>query len=148
MELILLSDLHHVGQRGDVVQTKNGYARNFLIPQGLAVQATEANRKWFEQQRRKIDEHNSEERENAVGVASTLEGVEVTIAKRVGETETLYGSVTATDVAEAMEAAGHTVDRRNIDLAGGIKTVGEHEVRIRLHADVTANIKVTVVAEE
>jgi large subunit ribosomal protein L9 len=148
MEIILLRDLHSLGQRGDVVQTKNGYARNFLLPKGLAVQATEANRNWFEQQRHKIDQHNTEERDSAVETATGLEGLEVTIAKLVSESETLYGSVTATDIAEAFEAIGHTIDRRNIDLGGGIKTLGEHDVVIRLHADVVANVKVVVVAEE
>ncbi len=148
VKVILLSDLHSLGRRGDVVQTKTGYARNYLIPQGLAVQATVANTKWFEEQRKKIDARSADERETAAGLASELDGVEITIAKRVGETETLYGSVTASDIHEALEAKGFTVDRRQIDLHGGIKTLGEHEVRILLHGEVTAVVDLTVGPEE
>lgn len=148
MRVILLSDLHSVGRRGDVVQTKPGYARNYLIPQGLAVQATASNAKWFEQQRRKIEAHHSHEQENATELAAQLEGVSITIRKRVAETETLYGSVTASDVGAALEEKGIAVDRRQIDLAGGIKALGEHEVRILLHSDVVAVIQLVVEPEE
>ena len=148
MKVILLSDLHRVGERGDVIQTKAGYARNWLIPNGYAVQATEANSKWFEHQRRKVEARNADEQERASEIAAQVEGTEITIAKRVGETETLYGSVTATEIVTAMAAKGFEVDRRNVDLEGGVKTLGEHEVKIQLHAKVSAAVKLTVVAEE
>jgi large subunit ribosomal protein L9 len=147
MKVILLSDLHHVGRRGDVIAAKPGYARNYLIPQGLAVMATHGNVKWFEAQRKKIDEKSAHERSAATEVAMRLDGTEISIRKRAGESQTLYGSVTATEIAAALAEKGFEVDRRRVDLEGGIKTLGEHEVRIRLHSDVVAAVKVTVVAE-
>jgi len=147
MKVILLSDLHHVGQRGDVISAKPGYARNYLIPEGLAVQATHGNMKWFEGQRKKIEEKSAHERQSAGELAVRLDGTEISIRKRAGESQTLYGSVTATEIAAALEERGFEIDRRRIDLEGGIKTLGEHEVRIRLHSDVVAAVKVTVVAE-
>jgi large subunit ribosomal protein L9 len=147
MKVILLSDLHHVGHRGDVIAAKPGYARNYLIPEGLAVQATHGNLKWFEAQRKKIDQRSAHERQSATEVAMRLDGTEISVRKRAGESQTLYGSVTATEIASALAEKGFEVDRRRIDLEGGIKTLGEHEVRIRLHSDVVAAVKVTVVAE-
>jgi large subunit ribosomal protein L9 len=148
MKVILLSDLRHSGKRGDVVQVKPGFARNFLLPQGLALIATDGNKKFFEQQRKKIDARHARERDAAAEVAASLAGVKVEIAKKVGETQTLYGSVTAGEVAEALAAKGITVDRRRLDLEGGIKTLGDHEVRVELHPEVVAAITVSVVAEE
>ena len=104
--------------------------------------------KWFEDQREKIDARNASEQEAATALAEQLEGVEITIAKRVGETETLYGSVTATEVAAALEEKGLTVDRRQVDLTGGVKSLGEHDVKILLHSNVTAVVKLTVEREE
>jgi large subunit ribosomal protein L9 len=147
MKVILLSDLHHVGHRGDVISAKPGFARNYLIPEGLAVQATHGNLKWFEGQRKKIDERSARERQSAAEVAVRLDGTEISVRKRAGESQTLYGSVTATEIAAALAEKGFEVDRRRIDLEGGIKTLGEHEVRVRLHSDVVAAVKVTVVAE-
>lgn len=148
MKVILLSDQRHLGKRGETVEVKPGYGRNFLLPQGLAMEATAANTKLFEQQRKKIDAHHARERDSAQEFASQLSGLHVTIPKRVGETGTLYGSVTAGDVAEALEAKGVTVDRRRIDVEGGIKTLGDHPVRIDLHSEVMAEITVSVVPEE
>lgn len=148
MKVILLSDLRHAGSRGDVIDVKPGYARNYLLPKRLAVPATSGNMKWFGQQRKKIDAKHAQEREEAAAVAAQMEGVRVSIAKRVGETETLYGSVTATEVAYALEEKGFSIDRRRIDLGGGIKTVGDHIVRIDLHPEVLTEITVAVVPEE
>lgn len=148
MKVILMQDLRHTGARGTVVNVKPGFARNYLFPNGYALEATDGNMKVFEHQRQKIEEQHQERHEVAVAEASKFEGVEVTIAKRVGESETLYGSVTAAEVAEALEAAGVHIDRRRIDLEGGIKALGEFPVRIEVAADVTAEIKVVVVAEE
>lgn len=148
MKVILLDDLRHSGKRGQVVEVKAGFARNYLLPQGLALPATEGNLKVVQQQRKKIDARVAQEREAALRVAGELTGVKVTIAKRVGETQTLYGSVTAGDIAEALAAKGIEVDRRRIDLEGGIKTLGDHPVRIELHADVVAEVTVAVVPEE
>ena len=148
MKVILMRDLLHTGRRGEVVEVKPGFARNFLFPKGDALEATPGNMKYFAQQRKKIDAHHAKERDQAALVAAQLAELRIEIAKRVGETETLYGSVTATEIAEALAAKGAEVDRRRIDLEGGIKTLGEHPVRINLHPEVVAEVIVNVVAEE
>jgi len=147
VRVILLSDQRHLGKRGQVVEVKPGHARNYLLPQGLALEATGANSKLFEQQRAKIDARHAQEREAAAAIAGQLAGLKLVIPKRVGETDTLYGSVTAGDVAEMLEKKGFTVDRRRIDLEGGIKTVGDHPVRVELHPEVIAEVTVSVVPE-
>ncbi len=148
MKVILLSDQRHLGKRGQVVEVKPGYGRNYLVPQGLALEATHANQVYFEQQRAKFDARHAKEREAAQAAAARFSGLRIEVPKRVGETDTLYGSVTAGDVAELLEAKGLSVDRRRIDLEGGIKTLGEHSVRIELHPEVIAEITVVVVREE
>lgn len=148
MKVILLSDIRQRGKRGEVVEVKAGYARNFLLPQGLALVATSGNLKYFEQQRKKIDAKHTQERDAAAAIAAQLSGLKVIIAKRVGETQTMYGSVTAGEVAEALKAKGVDVDKRRLDLEGGIKTLGDHPVRIELHPEVIAEVTVSVVAEE
>ena len=148
MEIILMQDLRHLGKRGEVVNVKPGYARNHLIPAGLGLPATKANLNYFQEQRKKIDAAHTKERDAAAEMAAQIAGVSVEIAKRVGEGETLYGSVTATDIADALAAQGVEVDRRRVDLEGGIKVLGEHEVRIDLHPEVVAELTVNVVAEE
>jgi large subunit ribosomal protein L9 len=148
MRVILMEDIHHTGKRGEVIEVKPGYARNYLVPNGLALEATPGNLKYFEQQKRKIELRNAREQESAIEAAATLRGVEVEVAKRVSDAETLYGSVTAAEVAEALARKGVILDRRQIDLEGGIKTLGEHPVRIVLHAEVVAEVLVRVVPEE
>ena len=148
MKVILLSDQRHLGRRGETVEVKPGYGRNFLLPQGLALEATPGNQKLFEQQRKKIDAAHAKERDASQAIADQLSGLQISIPKRVGETGTLYGSVTAGDVADALEAKGYKVDRRRIDLEGGIKALGDHPVRVELHSEVTAEITVSVVPEE
>ncbi len=148
MKVILMSDLRHRGRRGQVVEVRPGYARNFLLPQGLAMVATPGNIKRFEQERKKIDLRHDTARNAAAEVAARIAGERLTLAKRAMDTGTLYGSVTASEIAAALEAKGIAVDRRSVDLAGGIKSLGEHVVRIDLHADVIAELAVTVVAQE
>ena len=148
MKVILLSDQRSLGKRGETVEVKPGYGRNYLLPQGIALEATPANVKLFEQQRKKIDARHTKERDAAQEVANQLAGLQVTIPKRVGETGTLYGSVTAGDVAELLEKKGFVVDRRRIDLEGGIKTLGDHPVRVELHPEVIIEVIVAVVPEE
>lgn len=148
MEIILLTDVRSLGKRGQVVDVKPGYARNYLLPQGMGLEATPGNIKYFEQIRSKIDAQLAREKEAAELVAEKLNAVRIKIAKRVGETETLYGSVTATEIAEHLATRGIEVDRRKLDLEGGIKTLGEHPVRVHLHPEVTAEIQVVVVPEE
>jgi large subunit ribosomal protein L9 len=148
MKVILLSDLRHRGKRGETVEVKPGFARNYLLPQGLALVANTGNQKYFEQQRKKIDQKHAAEKDAAARIAGDLAGVKITIRKRVSENQTLYGSVTAGEIAEALQAKGFEVDRRRLDLEGGIKTVGDHQVRVELHPDVVAEVTVTVEPEE
>jgi large subunit ribosomal protein L9 len=148
LRVILLSDQRHLGKRGEVVDVKPGFGRNYLLPQGIALEATDGNIKYFEQQRSKIDARHAKEREAAQEIANRMGDLKIEIPKRVGETDTLYGSVTAGDIAEVLEKRGYTVDRRRIDLEGGIKTLGDHPVRIELHPEVIAEVTVSVVREE
>ena len=148
MDVILMRDRRDLGRRGEVVSVKPGYARNFLIPEGHALPATKANMCYFEEQREKIDAQHEKDRDAAAAVAAGIAGLSIEIAKRVTDAETLYGSVTATEIAEALAAHGVEVDARRIDLEGGIKTAGDHQVRIALHSEVVAELTVTVVPEE
>jgi large subunit ribosomal protein L9 len=148
MRVVLLSDQRHIGKRGEVVEVKPGFARNYLLPQGLALEATPGNLKLFEQRKKKIDAWHAREVEAAQDIRDQLAGLRVTIPKRVGESETLYGSVTAGEIEEALAAKGFAVDKRRIDLEGGIKALGEHPVRLHLHPEVVAELTVDVIAEE
>ncbi len=145
MQVILLSDQRHLGKRGEVVEVKAGHARNYLLPQGLALEATHGNTKYFEQQRTKIDARHNQEREAAQAIANQLNGLKLTIPKRVGETETLYGSVTAGDVADGLGRAGFQVDKGKIELPEHIKQLGKYDVPVRIHGDVVATVKIWVV---
>jgi len=148
MKVILMSDLRHRGRRGQVVEVKPGYARNFLFPQGIAMEATPGNLKVFEQERKKIDARHAAERDAAAEIAARIADLRVVLQRRAMETGALYGSVTATEVVEALAAKGVQIDRRQVDLAGGVKTVGDHTVRVDLHADVIAELALTVEAAE
>ncbi len=150
MEIILLEDVRNLGQRGQIVKVKPGFARNYLLPKGSALEATHANKAFFDQQRKKIDAKHSKLRSEAAEIAGEIASLSVKIAKRVGEKETLYGSVTSADVAEILERKGVSVDKRRIDLGGvtGLKSLGDHTVTIDLHPEVVAELVVSVVAEE
>lgn len=148
MEVILLKDRRNLGKRGETVQVKPGFARNFLLPQGLALEATQGNMKLFEQQRARFEAEAERELEQAQEMASSIEGTRLEIRKRASDAETLYGSVTATEIADLLEEKGIVVDRRRIDLEGGIKTIGDHHILIHLHAEVAADLVVTVLPEE
>ena len=148
MKVILMSDLRHRGRRGQVVEVKPGYARNFLFPQGIAMEATPGNLKVFEQERKKIDARHAAERDAAAEISARIAGLRLVLQRRAMETGALYGSVTATEVVEALAAKGVQIDRRQVDLAGGIKTGGDHTVRVDLHADVVAELALTVEAAE
>ena len=147
MKIILRADVENLGRLGDVVTVKAGYGRNYLLPQGLAMPASPANLKIFELERKKLQAKMDALRATASDMASRLEGYEVRIEMRVGENDKLYGSVTNTLISDALRAAGMEVDRRRILLDTPIRTVGEHPVRVRLHADVTATLKVVVAPE-
>ena len=148
MKVILLSDQRHLGKRGETVEVKPGFGRNYLLPQGLALEATQANQKLVEHRRAKIEAAHNKERGAAEEIKARLEGLRIEIPKRVGEKDTLYGSVTAGDVATALAAKGFVVDRRRIDLEGGIKSLGDHTVRVDLHPEVLAEVVVAVTREE
>lgn len=148
MEVILLKDRRALGHRGEVVEVKPGFARNYLLPQGLALEATPGNMKVFEQQRVRLEAEAAKEKEGAEVLARTIEGARVVLYKRATDAETLYGSVTATEIVDELEKEGVEVDKRRIDLEGGIKTVGDHHIEVHLHPEVTADLVVTVLAEE
>jgi large subunit ribosomal protein L9 len=144
MEVILLERIARLGQMGDVVRVRDGFARNYLLPQGKAMRANDANRKRFEAERTHLEARNLERQSEAEQVAAKLGGKSFVVIRQAGETGQLYGSVTSRDLAEAMEAGGYSVARNQIDLNQPIKTIGMHEVRIALHADVAANVTVNV----
>jgi len=147
MEVILREHVENLGRRGDVVKVANGYARNYLLPRKLALTVTEGNRKQIDRERKVADMREIEERQAAEAVAARLASLEIVIARRVGETEALYGSVTSADIAESLAAKGFEIERRKIQLAEPIKQLGEVQVPIRLHRDVTANVKVAITKE-
>jgi large subunit ribosomal protein L9 len=147
MEVILREHVENLGQRGDVVKVASGYARNYLLPRKLALTVTDGNRKQIERERKIADLREAEERQGAEAIAARLAGVEIVIARRVGGTEALYGSVTSADIAESLAAKGFEIERRRIQLADPIKQLGEFQVPVRLHREVTANVKVVVAKE-
>ena len=147
MEVILREHVEHLGRRGDLVKVADGYARNYLLPRKLALLATAGNKKQVERERAKFDAKESEERKVAEAMAARLASAEVVITRKVGETEALYGSVTTADIAEALAAKGFEIDRRKLQLDEPIKRISDVEVPVKLHRDVTTNIKVRVVAE-
>lgn len=148
MEIILREDVEKLGTRGQVVRVAAGYARNYLLPQKLAVPATEANKKIVEQERQAHLRREAKQEADAAELAKLLNGVTVTIAQKAGEQDQLFGSVTSKDISEALEKQNYTVDRRKIQLGEPIRTLGEHKVPVRLHRSVAAEITVIVVREE
>ena len=147
MKVILRSDVENLGRLGDLVEVKAGYGRNFLLPQGLAMAATPSNLKVFELERRKLQAKVEALRSEASNLADKLTSAAVRIAMRVGENDKLYGSVTSPQIADALAAQGIEIERRRILLDAPIRSVGEHTVRVRLHADVVANLVVSIVPE-
>ena len=147
MKVILTEEIRGLGTRGDVVAVKDGYARNYLIPKNLAREATSGNLKSVEQERKKWAALSEQEKTAAQKAAKAVEGVKITIEKRVGDNGQLFGSVTSNEIADALEAKGVEVDKRRIELAHPIKSLGVHEVDVRLHREVSAHIKVEVVAQ-
>jgi large subunit ribosomal protein L9 len=147
MEVILREHVEHLGNRGEIVKVAAGYARNYLLPRKLALLVTDGNRKQIERERTKFDAKEAEEQKVAQAIADRLAIVEVVIARRVGETDALYGSVTSSDIAEALAAKGFDIDRRKLQLPEPIKRIGAVDLLVKLHRDVTATVKVKVVAE-
>lgn len=148
MEVILREDVDKLGARGNVVKVSDGYARNFLLPKRLAVEATASNRKIVDQEREAYVRREAKEKSESEDLAKLLQGVTLTFRQRVGENNQLFGSVTAKDVAEALEAQRFHIDRRKIQIEQPIRTLGEHKVPVRLHRDVTVEITVNVEPEQ
>jgi large subunit ribosomal protein L9 len=148
MEVILREDVEKLGTRGQLVKVTSGYARNFLLPQRLAVAATESNKKIVEQERQAHLRKEAKLVADAGDLAKLMSNVSVTIQQKAGENDQLFGSVTSKDIAEALEKQGYTIDRRKIVLDEPIKTLGEFKVTLRLHREVPAEITVHVAKEE
>ena len=144
MDVILLQRIAKLGQMGDTVRVKNGYARNFLLPTGKALRATEANKKRFQDQKVELEARNLQLKSEAAGVAEKLDGQSFVIVRQAGETGQLYGSVSARDIADAVTAGGFKVGREQIELVAPIKTLGLHPVPVHLHPEVEAKITVYV----
>ncbi|PYQ37113.1 MAG: 50S ribosomal protein L9 [Acidobacteria bacterium] len=144
MKVILADDVRGLGHRGDTVAVKPGYARNFLFPQGLAWQASPANARRLTEEKKKYDDKNLREKAVAEEASRKIEGLRIAISKKAGEGDVLYGSVTPTEIADALGERGIEVDRRRIEVAEPIKRLGEHRVHVRLHRDVVAELTVDV----
>jgi large subunit ribosomal protein L9 len=148
MEVILREDIDKLGNRGEMVKVASGYARNFLLPKKLAVAATDANRKIVEQERQSHLRKEAKQKGEAEELAKLIGAVTVTIVRKAGEADQLFGSVTANDIADALALQHYTVERRRVQLEDPIRTLGDHKVTVRLHRDVTAEVTVNVVREE
>lgn len=147
MEVILRQAVEKLGHPGDVVKVSPGYARNYLLPRGIAVIATPGNKKQIELQRRRLEAAEEARRSAAQDQATAFEQISLTFSARVGEEGKLFGSVTAADIVQQLEAMGHKVEKRQVDLPEPIKALGVYRVPIRLHADVKPEIKVWVIKQ-
>lgn len=148
MQIILLERIASLGQMGDVVRVRDGYARNFLLPQGKALRATKENAKRFEAERTQLEARNLERKGEAAAVAAKLDGQSFVVVRQAGETGQLYGSVSARDLADTLTAGGFTVGRSQVVLNQPIKTIGLHTVAIALHPEVESNVTVNVARSE
>jgi len=146
MKVILADDVRGLGHRGETVTVKPGYARNFLFPSGFAYEATDANVRRLSEEKKKYDERTNAEKGGAENVAKSVEGLTIVIHKKAGDEGQLYGSVTASEIADALAAKSIEVDRRRVELAEPIRRVGAHTVHVRLHRDVVATLTVDVQA--
>jgi large subunit ribosomal protein L9 len=147
MQVILREHVDNLGHRGDIVKVAAGYARNYLLPRKLALAVTEANKRQIERERKNAEARELEEKSQAEAFAKRLTETEISIGRRVGENDTLYGSVTSADIAAALNAKGFEIDKRKITLADPLKALGEFAVPVKVHRDVTAQVKVKVVKE-
>jgi large subunit ribosomal protein L9 len=147
MEIILREDVHHVGKVGEVVKVKDGYARNYLLPKGLAYPATEANKKKIAYEGERVAKQRAGEKSAAETEATKLTDVQLTFSVKVGEEDKLYGSITASDIQRKLEELGIHVDKRKVDLPEPIRELGDFQVGIKIHPDVRPQVRVTVVKE-
>ena len=147
MEVILREFVEKLGKRGEVVKVSAGYARNYLLPRKLALPATDGNKKHVERERKIMETREADEKSQAEALAARLAAIDIRIARRVGDTDQLYGSVTAADITEYLKAKGFDVDRRKLILPEAIKSIGEYDMPLKLHREVTVPLKVRVVKE-
>ena len=147
MEVILKEDVPKLGHRGDVIKVAEGYGRNYLLPRKLAIEATQANKAVIEQMKQSAVRRSAVEKADSEALAKQLETISLTFQRKAGEKDHLFGSVTSSDIAEALEHKGFNIDRRKIHLNEPLKNLGEFDVAVRLHRDVTSHVKVTVEKE-
>jgi large subunit ribosomal protein L9 len=147
MEVILREHVDNLGRRGDIVKVAEGYARNYLLPRKLALAVTESNKKQIEREKKVAEVRDAEEKSHADALAQRIAEAQIEIARRVGEHETLYGSVTSADVAHALQAKGFDIDKKKVHLPEPLKALGEFTVPVKVHRDVTAQVKVKVVPQ-
>jgi large subunit ribosomal protein L9 len=146
MEVILREHVENLGRRGDVVKVASGYARNFLLPRKLALAVSEQNRRQIERERKVVEARELEQRQDAEAMAIKLSAADLVLARRVGENDILYGSVTSSDIAEALTEKGFDIEKRKIVLPDPLKQLGEFEVAVKIHHEVPAHVKVKIVA--
>jgi large subunit ribosomal protein L9 len=147
MEVILKEDVPKLGHRGDVVKVAEGYGRNYLLPRKLAIEATQGNKAVIEQMKQSAIRRSAVEKADSEALAKQLDSVTLTFHRKAGEKDHLFGSVTSSDIAEALEQQGFNIDRRKIQLHEPLKTIGEFDVPVRLHREVTSRVKVLVAKE-
>jgi len=147
MEVILREHVESLGRRGDIVKVAEGYARNYLLPRKLALAVNDNNKRQIEREKKLAEARDMEEKSQAEAIAARISQLEIEIGRRVGENETLYGSVTSADIAQALKEKGFDVDKRKITLAEPLKALGESTVPVKIHRDVTAQLKVKVVPQ-
>jgi large subunit ribosomal protein L9 len=149
MDVILREHVDNLGRRGDVVKVAEGYARNYLLPRKLALAVNDANKRQIEREKKVAEAKDAEEKQQAEAVVERLNQVEIEIGRRVGEHDTLYGSVTTSDIAHALEAKGLTIEKRRIVLAEPLKTLGDHTIPVRVHRDLPhAQVRLKIVADK
>jgi len=147
MEVILREHVDNLGRRGDVVKVAAGYARNYLLPKALALPVTVASKRQIEREREKAEARDADERAAAEALSQRVAAFDISISRRVGENNTMFGSVTSADIAHALAAKGYEIEKRKITLAEPIKSIGEHTVQVKVHRDVTTDLKIKVVPE-
>jgi large subunit ribosomal protein L9 len=147
MEVILREHIDNLGRRGDVVKVAEGYARNYLLPRKLALAVNDNNKRQIDREKKLAEARDLEEKNAAEAVAQRLAQLEIAIPRRVGENDTLYGSVTSADIAQALHAKGFEIDKRKITLPEPLKALGESTIPVKIHRDVVAQVKVKVVPE-
>jgi large subunit ribosomal protein L9 len=146
MKVLLKNDVPKIGKKGELLDVKEGYARNFLIPNGLAVEATGGAMKQYEEDKKALERKKTKEKEEAQALAAKIKGTTITLRHKAGEEGRLFGSITSSEVAEALKQKGFGIDKKQVTLDEPIRLVGKHEVKIKLHTEVTASLHLEVVS--